>query len=101
MATTCRRSPAGGGAARSRPLPGALRRRVTMSSKSGAGHLWAVGYADMERAKQVKDEVTRLGWDEHYLNLSDIAVVVRHPDGSFTLNREPFSAVANVLGTTV
>jgi uncharacterized membrane protein len=66
----------------------------------GAGHLWAIGYPDMERAGQVKDEVTRLGWDEHYLNLSDVAVVVRHPDGSFTLDREPFPAVTNILGST-
>src|SRR6266850_4978662 len=27
-----------------------------------------------------------------------MAVVVRHPDGSFTCNHEPFPAVANVLG---
>ena len=70
-------------------------------SSTRVGHLWAVGYADMERASQVKDEVVRLGWDEHYLDLSDIAVVVRHPDGSFTLNREPFPTVANILGSTV
>jgi len=28
-------------------------------------------------------------------------VVVRHPDGSFTLNREPFPAASNVLGCSV
>ncbi len=71
-----------------------------MSRKTGAGHLWAVGYADMERASQVKDEIIRLGWGESYLYLSDVAVVVRHPDGSFTLNREPFPAVANIVGST-
>ena len=64
-------------------------------------HLWAVGYTDMERADQVKDELVKLGWDQTYLVLSDIAVVVRHPDGSFTLNREPFPTVANVVGSTV
>ena len=31
---------------------------------------------------------------------SDVAVVVRHPDGSFTLDREPFPAVPNVLACT-
>jgi len=41
-----------------------------------------------------------LGWEAHYLNLLDVAVVVRHPDGSFTCNREPFQAVTNILGCT-
>jgi uncharacterized membrane protein len=63
----------------------------------GSGHLWAIGYDDMERADQVRDEITRLGWDEPYLLLSDVAVVVRHPDGSLTVDREPFPAVANIL----
>jgi uncharacterized membrane protein len=71
-----------------------------MSKKSGAGHLWAIGYPDVDRASQVKDEIVRLGWDQPYLLLSDVAVVVRHSDRSFTLNREPFPAVANVLGST-
>ncbi len=64
---------------------------------TGSGHLWAIGYDDMGRADQVKAEITRLGWDEHYLLLSDVAVVVRHPDGSLTVDREPFPAVANIL----
>jgi uncharacterized membrane protein len=63
----------------------------------GSGHLWAIGYDDMQRADQVRDQITRLGWDEPYLLLSDVAVVVRHPDGSLTVDREPFPAVANVL----
>ena len=49
----------------------------------------------------MKDELVKLGWDQTYLVLSDIAVAVRHPDGSFTLNREPFPTVANVVGSTV
>src|SRR4030095_6289179 len=64
----------------------------------GYGHLWAIGYDDMQRADQVRDEITRLGWDEPYLLLSDVAVVIRHPDGSFTVEREPFPAVANIIG---
>ncbi|HJW68747.1 MAG TPA: DUF1269 domain-containing protein [Candidatus Binatia bacterium] len=67
---------------------------------SGSGHLWAIGYDDMERADEVRDEITRIGWDEPYLLLSDVAVVVRHPDGSFTIDREPFPAVANILSCT-
>jgi uncharacterized membrane protein len=54
----------------------------------------------MGRAEQVRDEFIRLGWETHYLILLDIAVVVRHPDGSFTCNREPVPAVANILGST-
>jgi hypothetical protein len=53
----------------------------------GTGHLWAIGYADMDRASRVRDEIIGLGWDEPYLLLTDVAVVVRHPDGSFTLDR--------------
>ena len=61
-------------------------------------HLWAIGYDDMERAGQVRDEIVRLGWVQNYLLLQDVAVVVRHPDGSFTLDRERFPAAFNVLG---
>src|SRR5262245_40517831 len=67
-------------------------------------HLWAVGYGDITRAAQVRDEITNLGWGNgragKYLLLHDIAVVVRHSDGSFIIDREPFPAVANVLACT-
>ena len=66
-----------------------------------SGNLWAVGYDDMERANQVRDEIINLGWEKHYLQLDDVAVVVRHPDGSFTLDQKPFPAAANVLGCSV
>jgi len=61
-------------------------------------HLWAVGYDDMERANQVREEIVRIGWVENRLILEDVAVVVWHVDGSFTLDRERFPAVANVGG---
>ena len=63
-------------------------------------HLWAVGYEDVERAHQVHDEVIRLGWTKNYLVLQDVAVVVRHPDGSFTLDRKRFPVAANILGAS-
>jgi uncharacterized membrane protein len=63
-------------------------------------HLWAVGYDDMERAAQVRDEVVRLGWEGHSLTLGDVAVAVRRPDGSFTIDREPFPAVGNLAVAT-
>ena len=65
-----------------------------------AEHLWAIGYDDMARAEQVRDEIIRLGWATHYLDLLDVAVVVRYPDGSFTCNRARFPVVANLLGCT-
>jgi uncharacterized membrane protein len=67
-------------------------------------HLWAIGYDDMERADQVRDEIINLGWGPggagRYLLLYDVAVVVRHPDGSFTLNRKPFRGIVNILAWT-
>jgi uncharacterized membrane protein len=69
-----------------------------------ATHLWAIGFDDMTRADQVRDEIARLGWDTgragKYLVLLDLAVVVRHPDGSFTFDRKPFSGLANILACT-
>jgi len=66
-----------------------------------SGNLWAIGYDDIGRADEVRDQVTRLGWDMPYLILTDIAVVVRHPDGSFTFDRERPPVTGNILGCTV
>jgi uncharacterized membrane protein len=63
-------------------------------------HLWAVGYDNMERAHQVRDEIVRLGWVANSLLLTDLAVVVRHVDGSFTLDRERFPTGINILGAS-
>jgi uncharacterized membrane protein len=66
-----------------------------------AAHLWAIGYDDVGRADQVRNEIIKLGWGAgkaaKYLILEDIAVVARHPDGSFTFDREPFPGLANIL----
>jgi uncharacterized membrane protein len=71
---------------------------------STGAHLWAIAYEDMARADQVRQEIKDLGWGSgqvnKYLLLYDIAVVVRHPDGSFTLDREPFPGAANILACT-
>ena len=67
---------------------------------SKCGHLWAIGFDDTGRAAQVRDEITRLGWEKHDLILLDVAVAVRYPDGSFTLDGEPFPVVTNILGCT-
>ena len=63
-------------------------------------HLWAVGYDDVKRAGEVRAEIVRLGWVQNSLLLEDVAVVVRHPDGSFTLEQERFPAASNVLGVS-
>jgi len=67
---------------------------------TSAEHLWAVGWDDMERAHHVRDEIIRLGWVENSLLLADVAVVVRHADGSFTLDRQRFPTTANILGAS-
>jgi uncharacterized membrane protein len=59
---------------------------------TNAGHLWAVGYDDVGRAEQIRDEVLKLR-DKHCLILLDTAVAVRYPDGCVTLNGEPFVSV--------
>jgi len=64
-------------------------------------HLWAIGYDDMERAYQVRDDIAKLGWGAgkaaKYLILLDLVVVVRHLDKSFALDRKPFPGAANIL----
>jgi uncharacterized membrane protein len=71
---------------------------------TSTAHLWAIGYDDMVRANQVRDEIVELGWGAgkagKYLLLEDIAVVVRHPDGSFTFDGRPFLGLTNVLVCT-
>jgi uncharacterized membrane protein len=71
---------------------------------TAAAHLWAIGYADMLRAAQVREEIIELAWGAgmagKYLILEDIAEVVRHPDGSFTFDRKPFPGLANILAST-
>lgn len=69
-----------------------------------AAHLWAIGFDDVARADQVREEITELGWGAgkaaKYLILDDIAVVVRHADGTFTFDRKPFAGLANILTCT-
>jgi uncharacterized membrane protein len=67
----------------------------------GAGRLWAIGYADMTRASRVKEALIGLAWDERYLILLDVAVLVRNGDGSFTLTPEAVPARDNVLVSTL
>jgi uncharacterized membrane protein len=59
------------------------------------GHLWAIGFDDIERAARVRDEIARLA-ERKYLILVDTAVAVRFLDGSVTLNGEPFVNATNI-----
>jgi uncharacterized membrane protein len=68
---------------------------------SNLAHLWAFRFDEEERAAQVRSEIDRLACEEHALNLLDAAVAVRYPDGSFTLNGEPFSCMIQPRGGTV
>jgi uncharacterized membrane protein len=71
---------------------------------TAAAHLWAVGYHDMAGADEARDKITQLAWGPgqagRYLILEDIAVVVRHPDGTFTFDRERFPGFANIAAFT-
>jgi uncharacterized membrane protein len=68
---------------------------------SKGGHLWAVGYDRIERAEEVRAEISRLG-EKHCLILLDSAVAVRYPDGSLTLDGEPFVAAIKLTpGRTI
>ena len=64
---------------------------------TGRGHLWAVGYDDMDRAHQLRAELTRLGASRCII-LLDTAVVVHYPDGSVTVDGEPFVAGIRFFG---
>ena len=58
----------------------------------------------VEVLRETSSDIGRIGPKGHerelLLTLLDVAVVVRHPDGSFTCNRERFPTVANLLGCT-
>ena len=64
-------------------------------------HLWAIGFDDMGRAEEFRDEVARLASEKHDLVLLDAAVAVRFIDGCFTLNGEPFPVVIKTHGGSV
>src|SRR5262245_45210317 len=45
------------------------KRRSAMTDSS---HLWAVGYDEIARAGQIRDEIVKLGWEERSLILQDV-----------------------------
>jgi uncharacterized membrane protein len=62
-----------------------------------AAHLWAIGFADISGAEQVRRDVVRLG-EQHALVVLDTAVVVHYPDGCVTLEGEPFVPAIHFRG---
>ncbi len=59
-----------------------------------AAHLWAIGYDEIRRAEQVRDEIERLA-DRHFLVVLDAAVAVCYADGSTTVDGEAFIDAGN------
>jgi uncharacterized membrane protein len=57
-----------------------------------SAHLWAVGYDDADRASQVQQVVASLGGPQQSLQLLEMAILARLPDGSFLFNGKPFQA---------
>jgi uncharacterized membrane protein len=66
---------------------------------TATGHLWAVGFDDVARAEQVRAAIAGLG-ERRCLILLDTVVVVRHPDGTATLDGAPFVAPPDFRGHT-
>ncbi|HEV8291094.1 MAG TPA: DUF1269 domain-containing protein, partial [Tepidisphaeraceae bacterium] len=51
---------------------------------------------------EAQAEIMGLAGPQQYLLLFDTAILVRHPDGSYTLNRQPFPATSTILaGSTL
>ena len=61
--------------------------------------LWAVGFDQIERAAEIRDEVIRLG-AKHCLVVLNTAVVVRYPDGIVTLDGHRFLGHISHWGDT-
>jgi uncharacterized membrane protein len=61
-------------------------------------NFWAVGFDDADRAARLRDEIASLGRDKHYLNILNLAVAVRYPDGTLTVNGERYPILTNVVG---
>lgn len=61
-------------------------------------NLWAVGFDDADRAARLRDEIAWLGWDKQYLNILNLSVAVRYPDGTLAVNGERYPILTNVVG---
>jgi uncharacterized membrane protein len=59
-------------------------------------HLWAVGFDDIGLAAKARDAIGGLARKQHDFKLLDVALAVRYPDGSLTLNGVPFPCVTKI-----
>jgi uncharacterized membrane protein len=59
-------------------------------------HLWAVGFDDIGLAAKARDAIGGLAREQHDFKLLDVALAVRYPDGSLTLNGVPFPCVTKI-----
>ena len=64
---------------------------------NSSAHLWAVAYDDVDRARQVREVIASLAGPGLSLQLLDIAILVRLPDGSLMFDGKPFSARSHVF----
>jgi uncharacterized membrane protein len=58
---------------------------------------WAIGYENSARAEEARARIDALAGHEPHLSLLDIAILERHLDGTYTLDREPFPATGNIF----
>ena len=69
-----------------------------------AGHLWAIGYKDMEGAHQAQNKMTWLGWHNRrtvkHLVRRDVAILVRGLDGKFAFDGNLLPDIVNILVCT-
>jgi uncharacterized membrane protein len=70
------------------------------STMARDAHLWAIGYDDLSRNEKARAELSRLSGPGQYLVLVDMAILARHVDGTYTLDREPFPVTGNIFGGT-
>jgi uncharacterized membrane protein len=64
---------------------------------TNTAHVWAIGFADIDRAEEVRREIIELG-EKRCLIVLDTAVVVRYSDGLVTLDGEPFRDITKAGG---
>src|SRR5262245_61595425 len=84
-----------------RIVSGTLKRQPTTGRKrmsSTEAHLWAVGYEDVRRARQVRDELNDLARYRANLLLLDVLIVFRNPDGSYTFDRQQEHSTGHAAG---
>src|SRR5262245_39084156 len=79
-----------------------MRRTImTTTTTSPRAHLWAVGYDDMDRASQVREDINSLAGPQQYLFLLDVLVVVRGEDGAYTVDREHGHPIRDIVSTGI